>query len=1027
MRLETEENTVSNEIENSESQKSYKYWLTLDQWRQDPEFQRLAEQEFQSSPLRESDPEGGWARREFLKLMGASLAMTSFGCVRRPAQKIVPYAKKPAEIIEGLPNYYASSFVDGGEGFGVVVTTREGRPIKIDGNKCQPIHLGAMSARAHAHILGVYDPDRLTHPVRNLLNEKKTNRDSVRVSYEQADEAIAAELKKGGWAILTPSLVGSSQRKLVNEFVGSLNGKHYVWEPLSAENLSRARQEVFGDSTVPRYRFDQARLILAVDSDVLGTYLAPSEAQKGFGKGRSPSGEMNRLVVAESLLSLTGSNADERFRIRPSQAADFLCGILFQLVVRSKRSQFANDSRAIMALQAYANADEELGLPSGTLARLAEELWSARGRSVVVAGEDFKAQVAAQLLNAVLDNEGKTVDSARAPFTGYKGDSQNLSQLVADIESGKVKRLIIHGVNPVYATPKSLGFLAALQKLELSVYTGAQNDETGLYCDYILPDHHPLENWGDLEAYKGTFAIQQPTLRPLGETRAFEDTLISVAKAANVGRFSSVDSWYDYLRNQWKSQLSGNFEEAWVKLLADGYHSMDRLEGAAASGYARNSAFSLVAKQQTPRADLELVLYPTVGLRDGSLANISWLQEFPDPITKICWDNYLTVSPGLAQKRGLQEGQIVELTVGNETVSVPVHVQPGQHDEALGLAVGYGRWAAGAVANGVGVNAYNLVGFDGKRVQYRALSATIKPTSTRTRLANVAGHHSMEGRQIVVEATLAQYKENPGANIHRHKVFSAWSEHKYESYKWGMTIDLSSCTGCSACVIACQSENNIPTVGKKYVIDGREMHWMRIDRYYVGEPSDPNTVFMPLVCQHCDNAPCETVCPVAATVHSSEGTNDMIYNRCVGTRYCANNCPYKVRRFNWFNYAKMKSPLNMALNPDVTVRARGVMEKCTFCTHKIQAAKSKAKLEDRKLNDGEVKTACEASCPTGAIIFGDMNNPESRVSKSMKDQRSYTLLEELNARPAVQYQTKIRHVSSLKLDKNRKGGHGGHA
>jgi MoCo/4Fe-4S cofactor protein with predicted Tat translocation signal len=1016
---------------NLENQTS-KYWLTLDQWRQDPEFQKLAETEFLSSPLRDADnaaagdTEGGWARREFLKLMGASLALTTFGCVRRPAQKIVPYAKSPREVIGGIPNFYASSFVDGSEVFGTVITTREGRPIKVDGNTLHPVNEGGMSARAHAHILSLYDPDRLTKPTRNLLNKERTNRDVVSTDYESVDTEISEQVKKGGWALLTGSLTGPSQRSLVEAFAEGIGAQHYMWEPLSAEAQKAARAEVFGDGTVPRYLFGKANFVLAVESDVLGTYLSPTEAQKDFGRRRKPGVAMNRLVVAESLLSLTGANADERFRIRASQAADFLAGLLYQLVVKERRSGLAADATVNSVLNAYAKVHEDLGLSEKVLVDLAQELWNHRGQSIVVAGEDYRAQVAAQFLNSILGNEGQTIDSSRAPFATYRGQTADLEQLVKDIDSGKVKRLMIHGVNPVYAAPGNLGIAAAMKKLEFAVYTGSRNDETGLLCDFVVPDHHPLENWGDAEGYRGVISLQQPTIRPLGETRAFEDTLISVAKKAGRSKLQGFESWYDYLRAQWRSRVPGAaFEEVWTKLLADGVIGLDRLQGASGAGAARSGAMQALVRKDTPTSDIELSLYATVGLRDGSLANVSWLQEFPDPITKICWGNYLTVSPAFAEAKKLREGQIVELAVGASKISIPTHIQPGQHDSVVGLALGYGRTAAGQVADGVGVNAFALAVTQNGRTRYSGLSATVTPTQTLTKLADTGGHHSMEGRQIVVEATLKQFAQNPSANIHRHKVFSAWSEHKYESYKWGMTIDLNSCTGCSACVIACQSENNIPTVGKKYVIDGREMHWIRIDRYYVGQPSDPGTVFMPLTCQHCDNAPCETVCPVIATVHGSEGTNDMIYNRCVGTRYCANNCPYKVRRFNWFNYAKIQSPLNLALNPEVTVRARGVMEKCTFCTHKIHSAKSQAKLENRKLRDGDVVTACEASCPTGAIVFGDMNNPESRVSQVMKDGRGYTLLEEINARPAVKYLSKIRHTENLKTDGGH--GHGGHA
>lgn len=1000
---------------------SPKYWQTIEQWRNDAEFRKIAEQEFRSSPLSEGAPgEGGWARREFLKLMGASMALTSFGCVRRPAEKIVPYAKKPSEIVEGIPNYYSSSWADGSEGFGIVVKTREGRPIKVEGNPDHPINKGGMSARAHAHILSLYDPDRLPGAVRNLLNEARTNRDTVAAKYDTADVAIADQLKKGGVAVLTGSILSPSLKSALNDFKSAFNAKTYVWEPMGAEVMRKGQELSYGQSVVPRFRFDKAKFVLSVGADFLGTYVAPTENSRTFAMTRKPGPNMSKLVVVEPLLTLTGANADVRLRVRPSQLADVLLGVLHELVNVKKVTRYAGDANVSSILKAYANISAEIGFKEGSLAALAEELYEARGQSIVIAGEDLRAQVAANLLNSALGNDGVTIDYAQAPYTGFQGSTQDLQTLIADIESGRVKTLIIHGVNPVYALPAESKFVEALRKVEMAIYTGSHMDETARNCEYVIPDHHPLESWGDLEAQRGVYSVQQPTIRPLGNTRAFGESLLTWMKAA--GRNVRTTSWYEYVRATAANRI-GAGDAKWNELLQKGVVVSGNREGTSGTRSVSGNAISILKKADKPSADLELVLYPTVGLYDGTLANVPWLQEFPDPVTKICWDNYLTVSPKVAAARKLSEGQVVKLTVGEKVIEVPVHIQPGQHDAALGLAVGYGRVGAGQVADKVGVNAYALANFTKNGVQMIGLTATISPTATRVKLANVAGNNSMEGRQIVVEATLEQFKQKPDANIHRHKVFSAWSGHKYEGHKWGMTIDLSVCNGCSACMIACQSENNIPVVGKRHVLNGREMHWIRVDRYHVGDDTNPDTVFQPIPCMHCDNAPCETVCPVLATVHSSEGTNDMVYNRCVGTRYCSNNCPYKVRRFNWFNYVKeVKSPMHMALNPEVTVRARGVMEKCTFCIHKIQAGKAKAKLEGRAVRDGEITTACQDSCPTGAIVFGDVNDPESRVSKSLKDARSYQLLEELNTQPAVKYQSKIRNTHALKG-----GGHGGHA
>lgn len=982
-----------------------KYWLSLEQWRQDPEFLEMAEKEFLSSPLQSNDGQDGWARREFLKLMGASLALTTFGCIRRPAQMIVPYAKKPLEVVHGVSNYYASSFVDGDEAFGILVTTRDGRPIKIEGNGEHPVNRGGMSARAHAHILSLYDPDRLTGPRKNLLNDKKANRETVNATYEAIDKEIIDHLKKGSVGILTRSSYSPSTTALLRDFAATFGAKIYNWSALD-----------FPDANVG-YRFEKARMVVSVGNDFLGVGPMATANHRGFSKARKPGKDMCKLVVFESLMSLTGSNADERYRIAGDSEATVLMALVQALGGRAGRLGEAQGFA-----KNYASAIGELGLPAGTIEKIADQLWENRGASIVMAGgwtrssTSAAAVAAAQLLNAALGNDGVTVGRVRGE------NANDLAALIGDLDKGTVKTLIIHGVNPGYAAVYS-GAVDAIKKASAVIYTGDRNDETGLFSDYLVPDHHSLENWGDMEAVPGVYTIQQPTIRPLYETRAFQDSLLTWMKAGNApARAKAAGTWYDYLRANWQTAIYGanrgrspadkGFDQFWQTVLQAGVFNTAGDRGLSALG--GGSAADLAAKP-VKAAGYTLQLYATVGLRDGSLANVPWLQEFPDPVTKICWDNYLTVSPATAAKEKLHEGNVVKISNGATELEVPVHIQPGQADSVFGLAVGYGRTAAGKVANHIGQNAYRLMKWENGRAIASGIEVTLKKTGKHYELANTQGHHSMEGRQIVVEATLAQFTENPGANIHRHKIFSMWDEHKYPNNKWGMVIDLNSCTGCGACVIACQSENNIPTVGKRHVLMGREMHWLRIDRYFVGEAEDPAVVHQPIPCMHCDNAPCETVCPVIATVHSDEGTNDMIYNRCVGTRYCSNNCPYKVRRFNYFNFTKtVAKPMNYAMNPDVTVRSRGVMEKCTFCIHRIRSVKSSAKLANRPLKDGDVKTACQVSCPADAIIFGDLNDSESQVRKLFDQQNTYALLEELNAQPAVRYQSKVRNTDALK-------------
>ncbi|MEZ4873828.1 MAG: TAT-variant-translocated molybdopterin oxidoreductase [Bdellovibrionales bacterium] len=999
---------------------SPKYWQSLDEWRNTDEFKELADKQFKVSPFAPEDSQSGFARREFLKLMGASMALTSAGCLRRPEQRIVPYANRPPEVVPGNSNFYSSSLVDGGEAFGLVVRTREGRPIKLEGNADHPINLGKLSARANAHLLSLYDPDRLTGPKHNLLNSEKTNRDTVNADYGDVDKLFADYAAKRQLAIITGTVLSPSTRELLGEFVRVTGSKHYTIDNMDMSALRLGQRASYGQDVLPRLRVDQANYILTLDTDLLGTFVSPVEYARQFASRRQPDGEMNKLVAFESHLSMTGANADERYRIKSSDQLTVVAGIIAELAKTGRVSREASDLAG-----RFQSRISEMNLPEGTLAKVAEELWNNRGKSLVVAGGlstqtsgAVDLQVAVNYLNNVLGNDGRTIDYDRAPSLSFAGQN-DVSEFVADANAGRIRAAVIWGTNPVYSQPEKSGFTAALKSLENVAYAGLYNDETGRVSNYLIPDHHQLENWGDLEGQSGTISIQQPTIRPLYNTRAFQETLLNWADVS--GRASGIlnsKNYYDYLRGYWRRKVQPNsvnirgngFEDFWYKVLQTGVVETQSSRDRSAGGRSfRNSRLNDI--QPVPGAELELVTYPSVALGDGSLANIPWLQELPDPVSKIVWDNYASISPNFAHEQNLHEGDVVELTVNGVKRNLPVHIQPGQHDSTVAIAVGYGRQGAGKVADGIGVNVYDFATYANGSAQFSAQAVTLNKTSQRMKLASPQGHHRMEGRQIVVEATLDQYKNDPAANIHKHKVFSLWGKHEYKGHRWAMGVDLNACNGCGACTIACQAENNIPTVGKRYVIEGRIMQWIRIDRYYAGDPENPAVLNMPVMCQHCENAPCETVCPVNATVHGDEGTNDMIYNRCVGTRYCANNCPYKVRRFNWFNYVKnVKEPQHLALNPEVTVRDRGVMEKCTFCTHRIKEAKIKAKSEDRGLSDGDVVTACQQSCPTNAIIFGDINDANSKVSQHFNKGNTYALLEELNAVPMVKYATKIRNT-----------------
>jgi MoCo/4Fe-4S cofactor protein with predicted Tat translocation signal len=1023
------------------------YWMSLEQYAGNPEFAKRAENEFMSSPFSSasgdddpSSPQGGFARRDFLKFMGASIAMTTTACIRRPVQMIIPYAQAPKEVTPGEANYYASTWFDGNEGCGLLVKTLEGRPLKFEGNPLHPMNLGSLPARAHAAVLNLYDPDRLQGVRRNLQNKTRSNHETINATWDEVDGKVVEQFAKGPAVILTSTQPSPSTQSIIADFLKAFpGGRHVSYDALPTDAVREAQRLCYGKAVMPRYRLDQAKLIVAIEADFFGTYLSSAEFMKQWSKVRKPGPDMARLVMFEANMSLTGMNADDRVRIKPSQQLDAVLG-LAQEVMKQSKGTITAPAGAATLLAKYDGAAARIGAAPEMFAQLAQELIASRGRSLIIAGglptqtsEAVELQVAVNLLNSMLGNDGHTVDHDGSPYLTQAGSSRDLSQLIADMSAGKVKTLIIHDMNPAYTLPVNSGFVDALKKVDLVLYTGNRNDETGKLAHYVLPSGTQLESWSDFELQSGVFSIQQPTIRPMYDTRSFGESLLAwTQKSKSVpARAKAAATWYDYVQATWKTDIfphatsgagkGAAFQDAWNELLQNGVvltQSRDRAAGASRAFVASALSARGFAERKSASTGYELVLYPTVQVADGRYANVAWMQELPDPVTKIVWDNYASISLATARKEGLKEGDMVELKVADQTLTVPVHIQPGVHDEVFALAVGYGQKEAGKVAKEVGVNAYQLASFNAGQPVFSGLPMSFKKTGEHYRLVSTHEHHSMEGRQIVVETTNKAYQKNPHSNIENHKIFSIWPAHTYTKHKWAMSVDLNVCTGCSACVIACQSENNVPVVGKRYVMQGREMHWIRVDRYFKGTPEAPEGVFMPLMCQQCETAPCETVCPVLATVHNDEGLNDMVYNRCVGTRYCSNNCPYKVRRFNWFNYSKREAPTHMALNPDVTVRSRGVMEKCTFCVHRIRAATS-ANKDTKKpgsLVDGKLKTACQQTCPTNAIIFGDLNDKNSEVHRLFQEQRSYALLEDLNTQPRVRYLTRVRNADRAEIE-----------
>ncbi len=1043
----------------SDDNQTVKYWKGLEEYRQDEEWESQKHHEFAEhlpidDVLSENDMNLKANRRDFLKFMGFTVsAATLAACTKSPVKKAVPYVEKPPETDPGKANYYATTSFATKEAINVLVKCREGRPIKIEPNNGAPLTGGGTSATDQASVLSLYDHSRLRGPVEG--NSGST--------WGKVDKKIREKLKAIDEAgkqivVLTDSIVSPSLQSAIQNFNSRFsNARHVQYDPMSVSAMLEANRQSFGKPYIPDYKFDEAKSIVSFNADFLGTWVAPVEFTRKYSQGRKVDQfkDMSFHVQFESYLSLTGSNADLRAPLKPSQEGAALVSLYNRLAKKAG---------------AQTLPEAKMELAANALKMTADELWKDRGKAIVVSGtNDLHIQLLTNRINALLNNYGNTISFKHASRQ-KQGDDAAMDSLIDGMKSGKVGAVLVYGPNPAYNHPMGGEFRENLKNLDLSVSLNSRNDETTQHCDFRTPDHHFLESWNDAQPKLGYYYLSQPTISPIFNTRGGTESLLRWA--------GSDENQYDFIRRFWNENLFKNqqrflsFNQFWNHAVHDGFfadvpgvepastairdsvakpdtgkfkaavaaakvdHSSQE-EGSKFNQYNQDltqAANTLIQKAKGADQGYEVVLYEKVGIRDGAEGNNPWLQELPDPVSRTCWDNYAAMSPKLAEELGLQDEDVVEIDAGGKVVALPTFKQPGQPYGTVAVAVGYGHfWGQvnGKVAEGVGENVYPLVQ-QGKQHQYYITGASVKKTGRTYPLAKTQTHHHMEGRDLILEAPMSQYIEDPkSVEHHSHHVISLYKDYNYNRFHhWAMAIDLNACTGCGSCVISCQAENNVPVVGKQEVRRRREMHWIRIDRYYSGDPENPSVNFQPLMCQHCDNAPCENVCPVAAISHSDGGLNQQVYNRCVGTRYCANNCPYKVRRFNWFKYGEndnfdynMNHDLGrMVLNPDVSVRSRGVMEKCSFCVQRIQKARLDAKTDGRALQDGEVKTACQTACPANAIVFGDLNDPESEVAKLVhENHRSYGLITELGTKPSVSYMTKIR---------NRRGHHqedaGGH-
>lgn len=993
--------------------RSPRYWQSLEARSGDAELRRRAEREF-AEELPAGEARRDLPRRDFFKWMGLSAATFAAACSRAPVKKVVPYLEPPEDITPGVPVWYASSCGACPAGCGALIKARDGRPIKLEGNDAHPASAGGLCAVGQASVLSLYDAARARGPLAK----------GRAASWDAIDERVKAGLASAAAAgsairIVLPVSVGptaeAAVRRLLDAFPTAKVVRH---DPLGdVEALAEAHGATHGVRAVPLHHFDRARLIVSVGADFLGTWVSPVVFAAQYARGRRLRGEAmrpSRHVQIEPIMTLTGSNADERLISAPGEELAVLAALGRALSAGSGHPQEADIAAALAGVPAPE-------LDAAALGRIAGELRRARGAALVVCGSaDPAAQAAAAAVNELIGAYGATIEHGEP--SALESHTVGFEAFLEELGRGEVGAALLAGVNPVYDHPRGPELGALLAKVPLTVTTSDRRDETSAFVELLAPDHHFLESWGDTAPRRGLLGLRQPGVLALHDTRSAWESILRWSGAP--------DRYEDFLRRRWEREIFArledpglDFEDHWVRSVHDGYAEVPAPAGSGdpGAGAFRAAGLSAAIASRQPAAapgELSAVLHAGVALHGGAPANNAWLQELPDPISKATWGNHAAVAPRLAASLGLATGALARVSVGERAITLPVLVQPGMHHRAVAIALGYGRKAAGPIGDGVGANAYPLARAARGRIERTAPGAQIAPAGGAVEIPLGQTHASLEGRPHVREMTLADLERGAGeAEERRH--LTLWSGHPYDGHRWGMVVDLAACTGCSACVIACQAENNVAVVGPDEVRRGREMGWMRIDRYYTGDPERPAVVHQPMMCQHCENAPCETVCPVLATVHSTEGLNQQVYNRCVGTRYCANNCPPKVRRFNWFDYhgsgpaVHHDNPLaRMVLNPDVVVRSRGVMEKCSMCVQRIQAGKAAARAEGRPLADGEIRTACEQSCPAQAIVFGDLNDPSSRIAALAKDRRSYRVLADINVEPVVRYMAKVRTPGS---------------
>jgi len=941
-------------------------------------------------------------RRKFLTLSGAITTLAGIeGCIRRPVENILPYTDMPPEVNPGVPQHYASVVNQGGEAVGIVARCHEGRPVTLAGNPDHPSSLGGTDLWTQSSILDLYDPDRLQAP-----HEKAQKRDIAAFDKFFGEQVSAFKAKGGaGLYFLSQSSTSPTYLRVRKLLVERLPQVHLaVYSPVPQSAAREAARLAFGTPANAVYDYSKAKVVLSLDADFLGNDPGNVLASRQFAKARdidSPQGEINRLYAVEPTMSITGSNADHRLRLSGQDVARY---------ARALAAELASKGVSLGLVGNAVKGTSTDGIPEPWIGAVARELLEHRGQSLIVVGPRQPVAVhgLAIALNRALGNVGKTVSYTETVDPIEPDNFESIKNLVAEIKAGKVETLVILGGNPVYDAPVDLGFAEALKQVPTTVHFSSYLDETGRLTTWQVPRAHELESWGDHQTVQGDYAVQQPLIAPLWGGRTDAEVLGLVAGEPNWRAYNLVQATVE------ERGIRG--ELAWRRLLHKGVAEKSFAAELPENTIRQSELVAELANykpQPLAQGQFEAVFALDNRIADGRFANNAWLLELPDPITRITWDNAALFAPSTAKELGIKNGDLVRISAGDRSVDIVAWAQPGTAKQSIILPLGWGRKAAGRNGNGYGFDVYPLRTLENPHF---LAGVTVEKLGKRYPLSQTQEHDSMEGRPLAVEATLDEYKDKPNFPEYVSPDPAAgplWVPQDYsKGEQWGMTIDLNTCTGCGACVIACQAENNIPVVGKEQVARGREMAWLRIDRYYVGEDEDePDVVYQPIACMHCETAPCENVCPVAATSHSPSGLNDIAYNRCIGTRYCMNNCPYKVRRFNFlaYNY-DVPETRQMQFNPSVTVRFRGVIEKCTYCVQRIEAARIRVRQQGRtELKDGDVDCACADACGSGAITFGDINDPNSRVSKARARDRNYGLLAEVGTRPRTRFLGKIRN------------------